>query len=248
MVCELLREPLRRYELTALPWIKWPCLLAVMGLASASADQFPISFSTTGYFSPGTPSELTFQGIGGPLAPGFAGITSDGELALDELGTFTLTKTSGSAVTFHSDNVFTLDVKFFDPTGIIGDTLFEATMQGHVNKNNGALSLMFGPAKTFAFSNTTNSGMFTANIDDVNMELVKAGSAATSKTLTGSIDNAIDPPANGTGLTNQATEVVPEPLSIILLATVILVLSGPLRSRLVHFRGKLRPQCLPDPS
>jgi len=190
--------------------------------------------STTGHFSPGTPGELTFQGIGGPLVAGFAGITIDGELALDKLGTFTLTKTSGSAVTFHSDNVFTLEVKFFDPTGVIGETTFEATMKGHANKNNGALFLEFGPPKTFAFSNTTNSGVFSATINDLSMELVNDGPAATSQILTGSIGNATDPPT-------QATAVVPEPLSIVLLGTVILVLAGALRRRSLQRRGELRP-------
>ena len=225
----------------ALTWIHRHFLLALIGVASASADQIPFSLSTTGYFSPGTPGELTFQGIGGPLVAGFAGITIDGKLALDKLGTFTLAKTSGSAVTFHSDDVFTLEVKFFDPTGVIGETTFEATMKGHVNKNNGALFLEFGPPKTFAFSNSTNSGVFSATINDLSMELVKDGPAATSQILTGSIDNATDPPT-------QATAVVPEPLSIALLGTVILFLSDALRRRLLQRRGELRPQLLPDPS
>ena len=226
--------------MTALRWIHRPFLLALIGVASAPADQIPISLSTTGYFSPGTPGELTFQGIGGPLVAGFAGITN-GELSLDKLGTFTLTKTSRSAVTFHSDNVFTLEVKFFDPTGVIRETTFEATMRGHANKNNGALFLEFGPPKTFAFSNTTNSGVFTATINDVSMELVKDGPAATSQILTGNIDNATDPPT-------QAAAVVPEPLSIVLLGTVILLLADALRRRLLQRRGEPRPQLLPDPS
>ena len=227
--------------MTAFTSIHRHFLLALISVASASADQIPFSLSTTGYFSPGTPGELTFQGIGGPLVAGFAGITVDGKLALDKLGTFTLTKTSGSAVTFHSDNVFTLEVKFFDPIGVVGETTFEATMKGHANKNNGALFLEFGPPKTFAFSNTTNSGVFTATINDVSMELVKDGPAATSQILTGSIDNATDPPT-------QATAVIPEPLSIVLLGTVVLLLADALRRRLLQRRGEIRPQLLPDPS
>jgi hypothetical protein len=211
--------------LAALTWIQRPFLLALVGIASASAEQIPFSLSTSGYFSAGTPGVLTFEGIGGPLVAGFEGITIDGELALDKLGTFTLAKTNGSAVTFHSDNVFTLEVKFFDPSGVVGEATFEATMQGHVNKNSGALYLEFGPPKTFAFSNTTSSGVFSATINDVSMELVKDGPAATSTILTGSIDNATDPPT-------QATAVVPEPLSIVLLGTVILVLAGSLRDGL----------------
>jgi len=226
--------------LAALTWIQKPLLLALIGVASASADEIPISLSTTGYFSSGTPAELSFQGIGGPLVPGLVGITIDGELALDKLGTFTLTKTSGSAVTFHSDDVFTLDVKFFDPTGVIGETTFEATMQGHANKNNGALFFNFGPPKTFAFSNSTNSGEFTTTINDLSMKLLKDGPDATSQILSGSVDHATDPPT-------QAAEVVPEPLSIVLLATVILVLAGARRCRSVHTRDELRPRLVPDP-
>ena len=227
--------------MTAFTSIHRHFLLALISVASASADQIPFSLSTTGHFSPGTPGELTFQGIGGPLVAGFAGTTIDGKLELDKLGTFTLAKTSGSAVTFHSDDVFTLEVKFFDPTGVIGETTFEATMKGHVNKNNGALFLEFGPTKTFAFSNSTNSGVFSATINDLSMELVKDGAAATSQILTGNIDNATDPPT-------QAAVVVPEPFSIALLGTVILVLSDALRRRLTQRRGELRPQLLPDPS
>ena len=211
----------------ALTWIHRPFLLAVIVATSASADQIPISLSTMGYFSSGTPDELTFQGIGGPLVAGFSGVTIDGKLALDKLGTFTLTKTAGSAVTFHVDDVFTLVVKFFDPTGVIGEAKFEATMKGHVNKNNGALFLDFGPPKTFEFSNATASGVFRTIIDDVSMELVKDGPAETSQILTGSIDNATDPPI-------QAAAIVPEPLSIVLLGTVILVWAGAVRRRLLQ--------------
>ena len=179
------------------------------------------SISTRGFLSNNTPGQLSFQGIGTTDSPGFTGTSVDGALALNDLGTFTLAQANGRASTFHSDDMFTLEITFFDPSGVIGEATFEATMKGLVNKNNGKLELHFGAPQTFVFRNDINSGSFDLTVNDIDMRLLKDGPDAISQRLTGSISNATDPPVN----TAEAfATAVPEPVSIVLLGTALLLL------------------------
>jgi hypothetical protein len=197
--------------------------LLLFGLATAlvaSADEVAFSLSTTGSFSAGTPSDLTFSGKGTSSVAGITGTTVGGALSLANLGTFTLKKPTQGSDPYGGDT-FTLNLIFFDPAGISSATTFSALLTGSVNSQQGSVTIDFGPARTFAFSNPYASGGFTLAINDLTLTLPHDSTTQVSKTLQGGITNAFDPP----------TEPVPEPGSIILLGSATLLVVGTIRRR-----------------
>jgi hypothetical protein len=172
-----------------------------------------LSMSTSGNFSSGTQPDLSFVG-----RVGFGGTTDGGSLTLSNLGVFTLLKPDTGADTYHDE--FSLILTFLAPLGIDGkpDATFDATLKGTVNTQKGSLLIDFGPAQTFTYRNNSNSGSFDLAIDDLTLAIPHDGTSSVSQILTGRISNAVDPPVDIAGQ-------VPEPLSIVLLGTAI-VLTG----------------------
>jgi hypothetical protein len=201
----------------------------LIGACSAFADAIDFSLSTTGSFSLGTPGGLSFAGIG--QAPpggtaGFTGTTTGGNLALTDLGLFTLVKPSqGSDV--YQDHTFTLNVLFFLPTGIDGggQATYSAELSGTVNTQQGSLSIDFGPTQHLTFGGT---GSFDLTVDDLFMDIPHRSGESIQRVLTGQITNATL--SSATALP-QAVET-PEPVSMVLLGTSILLLAGKARRRL----------------
>jgi len=195
-------------------------LFGFMGAVLASADQITFSLSTTGSFSSGTPTDLSFVGIGSASKAGFTGVTVGGALTLTDLGTFTLLEPTHGADTYHNDS-FTLDVIFFVPAGINGQTTFDAALHGTVNTQQGSVLIDFGPAQTFTYTGSS-SGSFNLTIDDLSLNIPHNGATSVTQLLTGSIANAnaSDPPQDSP---------VPEPLSIVLLGTVTVLVASRIR-------------------
>jgi hypothetical protein len=197
-------------------------LLGFAGALLASADEVTFSLSTSGSFSPGSPSDLSFLGI----ENGFTGTTRGGTLSLN-LGTFTLRKPSQGADTYNSGDTFTLNLLFFAPAGINGQTMFNAALtgalRGTVNKEQGWGLIDFGPTQRFHFQNEDGSGVFELTIDDLALTIPHDNTPSVSQVLAGSITNASDPPAD--------IAPVPEPLSIVLFVTVIVFVVGQIRRK-----------------
>jgi len=196
-------------------------LLGVMA-SLASGDEKIVSFSlsSTGSLSSGTPADLAFFGSE------FSGQSDeDGSLFLGNLGKFTLTRPDRGADVYHPNaDTFTLALTFLGPLGVHGQTVFDATLHGIVNRNHGSVFIDFGPTRSFTFANDAASGGFDLTIDDITLS-VSPESSAYSHVLTGHITNAFDPPAS-----------FPEPQAVVLLGTTILLIGSALRHRLPRRR------------
>jgi hypothetical protein len=190
-------------------------LFAFIGVFLAHAEEVQFSLSTSGSFSSGTPGDLSFAGIGTASQAGFTDTTSGGSLTLSDVGIFTLLKPKSSAPSHGADTYrdsFTLDLTFFGPTGINGQTTFDATLTGTVNTQQGSVLIDFGPAQTFTFSGEDSSGSFDLTVNDLALGIPHDGTLSVSQLLTGSISNATDP-----------ATAVPEPVSIVLLGTTMVL-------------------------
>jgi len=192
----------------------------------ASADELTFSLSTSGSFSSGTPSDLSFTGVGTSSIAGFTVTTVGGALSLSTLGTFTLTRPSEAPPDHYNGDTFTLNLTFFEPLGITQQTSFTAVLTGLVNTQLGSVFIDFGPAQKFTFTNPSATGGFDLGIDDVTLEMPHRGSPV-SQVLTGGVLNATDPPTVG-----SVTAPVPEPGSILLLGSVTLLVVGKIRQRI----------------
>lgn len=197
-------------------------LFAFIGVFLAHADEMQFSLSTSGSFSPGSPGDLSFAGIGTASLQGFTGTTTGGSLTLTDLGTFTLQKPTHGADPYHDS--FNLDLVFFLPSGIsygiVGHTAFDAAVTGAVNTQQGWVRIGFGPTQHFTFRNSVGSGSFDLTINDLTLHIPHDDTASVTQPLTGSIGNASDPPAD-----------VPEPVSIVLLGTTMVLAATMARRR-----------------
>jgi hypothetical protein len=179
------------------------------GIAKASV--IPISFTTTGTFSTGTPSDLSYT------ATSFTGTTTTaGFLLLPDLGQFNLNGPTDPQ-RFNGDS-FTLHLNFLTPLGVSGSVDFVASLSGHINGNgNGNVHVNFTPnSKVNAFANDTASGTFTLAVNDV-IGLQQNGAA----TSTGSVANAVAEPPT----------VAPEPGSFILFGSALIGLCCTVRRK-----------------
>jgi hypothetical protein len=136
-----------------------------------------------------------FLAIGGnPLAPPTQNVNNLGAISL-----------STSPFTY-TGNTFTLRTTFTLPTGINGGntTLFSATLTGAVNvAGNGGVRFDFDNTPLlYTFSDGATSGSFMFSVNDVSID---PGQTAG---ITGQIESA-----------QQATNTVPEPGSVVLMAT-----------------------------
>ena len=190
-------------------------LFAFIGVFLAHADEMQFSLSTSGSFSLGTPGDLSFAGIGTASQAEFTDTTPGGSLTLTDLGTFTLQKPTHGADPYH--DTFNLDLVFSLPSvGIVEQTTFDAAVRGAVNTQRGWVLIDFGPARHFTFSNEYGSGSFDLAINDLALKIPHGDTA----TLTGTITNAIDP-----------VTAIPEPLSIVLLGTTMVLVANVARRR-----------------
>jgi len=179
------------------------------GIAKASV--IPISFTTTGTFSSGTPSDRSYT------ATSFTGTTTAaGFLLLPDLGQFNLTGPADPE-RFNGDS-FTLHLNFLTPLGVTGAVDFVGSLSGHINANgNGNVHVNFTPnSKVIAFANDTASGTFTLAVNDV-IGLQQNGAAIS----TGSVANAVAEPPT----------VAPEPGSFILFGSALIGLCCTVRRK-----------------
>jgi hypothetical protein len=177
----------------------------------AKASVIPISFTTSGTFSPGTPSDLSYT------ATSFTGTTTmAGFLLLPDLGQFNLNGPTDPQ-RFNGES-FTLHLNFLTPLGVSGSVDFVASLSGHINVNgNGNVHVNFTPnSKVIAFANDTSSGTFSLAVNDV-IGLQQSGAA----TPTGNVANAVMAPPT----------VAPEPDSFILLGSALIALSCTVRRK-----------------
>ena len=184
--------------------------IATLGVSAttANAGVVPISFTTVGTFSAGTPADLAYTPIS------FTGATApDGTLTLTDIGQFSLSSSS-QAEHFTQDS-FTLQFNFLTPVGVIEPVEFIASLSGQINPNgNGNVHVHFKPnEEVISFSNQTGSGSFTLTVNNV-IGLRQQGTV----TATGSVYEAGD-----------YASAVPEPGSFILLGSALIALSCGIR-------------------
>lgn len=190
--------------------------IATLGFSvrTANADIIPISFTTIGTFSAGTPAGLTYTPVS------FTGATTpDGTVTLTNLGQFSLGSSSG-AENFTHDS-FTLQFNFLTPLGVTGPVDFVGSLSGQINaKGNGNVHVAFKPqTEVISFSNQTSSGTFTLSVNDV-IGLRQPGTL----TATGSISNMTYHP-----IAISHPSATPEPGSFLLLGSALIALSWTVR-------------------
>ena len=180
----------------------------------AKASVISISFSTSGIFSAGSPSELTYT----PTS--FTGTTSpDGFLDLTNLGQFNLD--GSTAPERFNHNSFTFHFDFSAPMGVIGSVDFVASLSGNINSNgNGNVHINFTPnSEGIAFATNTGSGTFILGVNDV-IGLQPNTIAIVSGNITNTVDPQITPAS------------APEPESIVLFGSALMGLSCAVRRKL----------------
>jgi len=189
-------------------------IAAIGGLALAGgvaqASVIPISFTTSGIFSSGTPAEISY------IPTSFSGSTSEsGNLVLPNIGEFVLGATADPE--HFNGSTFTLHLEFLSPLGVINPVDFVASLSGHINRNgNGNVHVNFTPgSNVFTFANSTSSGTFTLSVNDVT-----GLQPNDTLTATGNITGASNPPA-----------AAPEPGSFVLLGSALIALSYTVRRK-----------------
>jgi hypothetical protein len=198
--------------------------LAVVTAGALSATVMPYDYTTIGTIA-SSPLNIVFN----PQSTAVSGSTNAAGDALGlALGSFTLSK-PGSQTTIIYNNLFTLDVAFTIPT-TSGATTFNALLSGYLNQGTGqsAVDLIFNPSSKVVNFTSPYNGSFTFAVHDILGMDHSAGNPATYD-LTGDITNA------------QAGSVsaVPEPSSVFLLLTVVVVVGLAMRRRVLH-QGNIR--------
>jgi len=220
--------------------------LIVIVSASASAE---ISFSVPPLdtFRNASPGSVSF------LGSEFTGTSSGGSLPPGNLGTFALVRPDQEAGALHGDSS-ALEVLLALPVGITGSASILAPPQGTVNTQLGKVLDDSVPPGTLAFGNSSGSGpsvglgssdsglgssglglgssalgLAPSGLTLSDVPLVVPGSLSDvdliSEILTGKANNMSDLANTSISITN------PEPLSIVLLGTVILLVMFGVRSR-----------------
>lgn len=186
--------------------------VVLMTAGTASADIVSIGGTSTGTFARtgnNTLDILTFSGTD------FSGTTSEaGSLALTNVGAFSLGVCSGGmfCATGYNNEAFSLNINFTAPAGVNGGpATFNTTVSGVVFRLAGSY---FGGVRVnldnrprmFTYENAQGSGSFWFHVNDIGS--LRQGRSAN---LTGQI----------TGATFTPFAHAPEPLSFLLLGTVI---------------------------
>lgn len=197
------------------------CFIALVCLTltqvEARADEVTVSGTTSGTFSSGTPTGISFT-PGSFSVTTVGGFTTVGAVntANDSLGTITLNNTPGA----FTGQTFTLVVTFQAPAGITtgNPATFTATLTGTVNSTgNGGVFLNFDNNPiNFTFNDGTTSGTFSLSVNDVSVNA--GGGAGNTVTLSGNIFG-------------QQTNAIPEPATLILLGTGLTGVAARIRKR-----------------
>jgi hypothetical protein len=178
---------------------------------------------TSGTFSSGTPSLLTFAGT-----PFDVVTAADGSASVT-LGSFHLDNPDASGQTDFAGDSFTLSVTFLLPAGIDSPGQshpFTAGLTGSINRGNDADSVVVDFPDTpllFTFNDGVHSGSFTLLVNDLAVPKEIAGTGHPNDgnaTLTGAIGDPVLP-----------ASAVPEPTSLVLLGTAGLGLGWIFRRR-----------------
>ena len=185
----------------------------IVGTSSMRAATVNFAGNATGGFganptptSTATLNTLTYYGstfsdttsTAGFLAFGGNGMANTSNF--NNFGAFSL----GTANAAYTGNPFELLLTFTAPTGISGgqSTAFNAIVFGQVTSANGGVQVAFSPSsQSYVFSNGTQTGTFTLNLNNVSINPGQTSS------VTGYI------------VSNASVAVTPEPSSLLLLGT-----------------------------
>lgn len=183
--------------------------ITILCSASLPADEMPFALTTSGTFN-GLPARAELDFLPGSAS----GTTTGGESGPLTLGHFTLELPSSNPAIPYS-GTFNLQVTFSVPAAILGgqSESFSSSIAGTVNRNNGWVSVDFGAARLFSFSNSQGSGAFSFAVQDIDRFDAGPNGQPASRALIGSISGASFTPAGSA----DAAAAVPEPSAVLLL-------------------------------